>query len=84
MPHLKITEVILVYCKTVIDYYQQDSRVLYTFVPNEPFGQLLETSPTNFIFLKVSNSEAIDVWFSDQSSQTLEIEGRINLSSVIK
>ena len=59
---------------------------MYTFVPNEPFGQLLEISPTNFIFLKACNSEfkAIDVWFTDQNSQILEIEGRINLSSVIK
>ena len=59
---------------------------MYTFVPNELFGQLLEISPTNFIFLKACNSEfkAIDVWFTDQNSQILEIEGRINLSSVIK
>ena len=31
---------------------QQDSRVLYTFVPNKPFVSLLEISPTNRIFLK--------------------------------
>ena len=36
--------------------YQQDSRVLYTFVPNKPFGSLLEISPTNHIFLKTFNS----------------------------
>ena len=32
--------------------YQQDSRVFYTFIPNKSFGQLLEISPKNFIFLK--------------------------------
>ena len=45
-------------------------------VPNKLFGQLLKISPTNFIFLKISNSEfqAIEVWFTDQNSQPLEIE----------
>ena len=64
----------------------QDSRVLYTFVPNKPFGSLLEISPTNHIFLKTFNSEydEIKVWFTDQNSQPLEIEDRINLTMVIK
>ena len=50
--HLEITEVILVHCNIVNNDYQQDSRVLYTFVPNKPFGSLLEISATNNIFLK--------------------------------
>ena len=53
--HLEITEVVLVHCDIVNNDYQQDSRVLYTFVPNEPFGSLLEISPTNNIFLKTFN-----------------------------
>ena len=36
---------------------QQDSRILYTFVPNKPFDSLLEISPTNHIFLKTFSSE---------------------------
>ena len=52
VPHLEITEVVLVHCNIVNNDYQQDSRVLYTFVPNKPFGSLLEISPTNQIFLK--------------------------------
>ena len=39
--HLEITEVVLVHCNFVNNDYQQDSRVLYTFVPNKPFGSLL-------------------------------------------
>ena len=50
VPHLEITEVVLVRCNIVNNGYQQDSRVVYTFVPNKPFGSLLETSPTNHIF----------------------------------
>ena len=43
--HLGIPEVVLVYCNIVNNNYQQDSRVSYLFVPNNPFGTLLETSP---------------------------------------
>ena len=66
--------------------YQQDSRVLYTFVPNKPFGSLLEISPTNHIFLKIFNSKynEIKVWFTDQNGQPLETEDRINLTMVVK
>ena len=86
VPHLEITEVVLVHCNIVNNDYQQDSRVLYTFVPNKPFGNLLEIFPTNHIFLKTFNSEydEIEVWFTDQNSQPLEIEDRINLTMVIK
>ena len=50
VPHLEITEVVLVNCNIVNNDYQQDSRFLYTFVPNKPFGSLLEISSTNYIF----------------------------------
>ena len=86
MPHLDITEVVLVHCDIVSNDYQQDLRVLYMFVPYKPFVSLLEISPTNHIFLKTLNSEydEIKVWFTDQNSQPLEIEDRINLTMVIK
>ena len=86
IPHLEIAEVVLVHCNVVNNDYQQDSRVLYTFVPSKPFGSLLEISPTNHIFLKTFNSEydEIIMWFTDQNSKALEIEDRINLTMVIK
>ena len=64
----------------------QDSRVLYMFAPNKPFGSLLEISPTNHSFLKTFNSEYDEtkIWFRDQNSQPLEIEDRINLTMAIK
>ena len=85
-PHLEITKVVLVHCNIVNNDYQKNSGVLYTFVPNKPFGSLLEISPTNHIFLKTFNSEygEIKVWFTDQYSQALEIEDRINLTMAIK
>ena len=86
VPHLEIKEVVLVHCNIVNNIYQYDSRVLYTFVPNKPFGSLLEISLTNDIFLKTLNSEFqdIEVWFTDQNCEPLEIEDRINLTMVIK
>ena len=36
VPHFEITEVVLVHCNIVNNVYQQDSRVLYIFVPNKP------------------------------------------------
>ena len=61
----------------------QDSRVLYTFVPNESFGILLETYPKNHVFSKRFNSEfqEIEIWFTDQNSQPFETE---DLTLIIK
>ena len=86
VPHLNITEAVLVHCNIVNADHQQASTVLYKFVPNKPFDSLLEISPANHIFLKTLNSEfqTIEVWFADQNSQPLEIEDRINLTLVIK
>ena len=71
VPHLKIVELVLVHCNFVNNDYQQDSRILYTFAPNKPFGSLLEISPMNHIFLKIFNSEfqEIKVWFTGQTSE---------------
>ena len=86
LQHLEITEAVLVHCNVVNNDYHQDSRVMYTFVPNKPFSSLLEISPANDIFLKTFNSEFqdIEVWFTYQNSQLLGIEDRINLTLVIK
>ena len=50
VPYLKITEVVLIHYNVVNNKYQQNSRVLYTFVLNKSFGQLLAVSHENFIF----------------------------------
>ena len=85
VPHLQITEVVLVHCNIVNNDYQHDSRVLYTFVLNKSFGQLLDISPKNLLSLKTFNSEFsyIEVLFTDQNSKLLEIEDKINIILVI-
>ena len=86
IPHLEIVELVLVHCNLVNNDYQQDSRILYTFVPNKTFGSLLEISPANHVFLKTFNSEfrEIKVWFTDQKSRPLEVEDKINTTLIIK
>ena len=85
VPHLEITEVVLLHCDIANNDSQQDSRVLYRLVPNKSFGQLLDISPKNFIFLKTFNSEFsyIEIWFTDQPSKPLEIEDEINITLVL-
>ena len=86
VPHLEVVELVLVHCNFVNNDYQQDSRILYTFVSNKTFGSLLEISPTNHVFLKTFNSEfqEIKIWFTDQTSTQLEVEDRINITLIIK
>ena len=86
VPHLEVVELVLVHCNLVNNDYQQDSRILYTFVPNKIFGSLLEISPTNQVFLKTFNSEfqEVKVWFTDQTSKPLELEDKINITLIIK
>ena len=83
--HLKITEVVLIHYNIANNDYQQDSRVLYIFVPNESFGQLLDISPKKFIFLKTFTLEFsyVEVWFTDQNSKPLEMGDKINITLVI-
>ena len=85
VPNLEVVEVVLVHCNLVNNGYQQNSKILFTFVPNKTFGSLLEISPANHVFLKTFNSEfrEIKVWFTDQKSRPLEVEDKINVTLII-
>ena len=85
MPHLEITEVLLVHCSIANNNYQYNSRVLYKFIPNESFGKLLKISPKKFKFSKTFNSDFSfdEVWFTDQDYKPLEIEDQMNITLVI-
>ena len=82
VPHLEITELVLILWNIANSDYQLDSRVLYIFIRNKSFGQLLNISTNNFTYLKTFNSY-IEVWFTDQNSKSLEIENTINITLVI-
>ena len=85
VPHLKITGVTLVHWNIVDNNYQEGSRVLYSFVFNKSFGQLLDISPKNVKFLKTLKSEFSYtwVWFTDQNSKSLEVEDQIHIKLFI-
>ena len=86
VPHLDIVELVLIHGNLVNNNCQQNSRILYTFVPNKTFGSLLEISSPNHIFLNTFDSEfqEIKVWFTDKNSKPLEVEDKINLTLIIK
>ena len=81
----KVTELVLIHCNDVNNSYQQNSRVLYTFVPKKSFSQSLDISPQNYIYFKHFYSELlyVEVWFTDQNSNPLEVEDKINITLVI-
>ena len=86
VPNLEIVELVLVHCNLDNNVYQQNSRILFTFVPNKAFGSLLEISTKNHAFLETFSSEfqEINIWFTDQTSKPLEVEDRINVTLIIK
>ena len=85
VPKLESVEVVLVHCNLVNNNYQQASKVLFTFVPNKQFGQLINIAPHSLTMLSTTNTEFsfIEVWFTDQNSEPLESEDNVNLTLII-
>ena len=85
VPKLESVEVALVHCSLVKNHYQHASKVLFSFVPNKKFGQLLNISAHVFTMMNTVNTEfsSVELWFKDQSSKSLKIEDNINLTLII-
>ena len=85
VPKLESVEVVLVHCNLVKNDYEHASKVLFSFVPNKQFGQLLNISPHVFTIMNTVNTEFsyVEVWFTNQSSKPLEIEDNFNLTLII-
>ena len=85
VPRLENVEIVLVHFNLVNNGYQKHSRVLFTFVPSKQYGQLISISPHSLVFLKTMNTEfsEIDIWFTDQNNNALEIEDNVNISLII-
>ena len=84
VPKLESVDFVLVHCNVVNNSCQQASKVLFTFVPNKKYGQLITVSPEMLIMLKTVNTEFsfIEIWFTDQDNRPLEIEDSVNISFV--
>ena len=85
VPKLETVEVVLVHCNLVNNNYQQASKVLFTFVSNKRFGQLITITPHSPTMLKITNAEFsfIEIWFTDQNNRPLEIEDNVNITLII-
>ena len=79
-------EVALMHCNVVKSDYQQASKVMFSFVPNKQFGQLVNISPHPMIMLNTINTELsfIDVCFTEQSSKSVEIEYNVSMIFVVR
>ena len=84
VPTLESVEVASVHCNLVKNDYQHTSKVLFTFVPNKQFRQLINISPHSLRMMNTVNTEfsSVEVWFTDQASKALEIEN-VNLILII-
>ena len=84
-PKLESVEVVLVHCNLVKNDYQHTSKVLFSFVPNKQFGQLINISPHSLTMMTTVNTEFsfAKVWFTDQASKALEIEDNANITLII-
>ena len=85
VPKFESVEVVLVHCNLVKNDYQHASNVLFTFVSNKQFEQLINTSPHSSTMMNIVNTEfsSAEVWFTDQASKALEIEDNVNLALII-
>ena len=85
VPKLESGEVVLVHCNLVKNNYQHTSKVLFLFVPNKQFRQLINISPHSLTMMNTVNTEfsSVEVWFTDQASKALEIEVNVNLTLII-
>ena len=65
--------------------YQHTSIVLFSFVPNKQFGQLINILPHSLTMMDTVNTEFsfVEVWFPDQASKALEIKDNVNLTRMI-
>ena len=85
VPKLEVVEVVLVHCNLVNNSYQQASKVLFTFVPDKQFGQLITIPPHLPTMLKTTNAEFlfIEIWLTDQNNRPLETEDNVNITLII-
>ena len=85
MINLLYYNIALVHCNLFKNNYPHSSKVLFSFVPNKQFGQLVNISPNTLTMMHIVNTEfsLVEVWFTDQASKALEIENNGYLTLII-
>ena len=86
MPELEQVDSVLILCNVVHNDYLQKSKLLYSFVPDNSFGQLLVTEPKALIQSKTTDFvfDYIEIWITDQNNNSLQIEDSINAALIIQ
>ena len=86
---LESVKVVLVHCNLVNKSYREASKLLFTFVTNKQFGQLI-TDQVNYslhlvTMLKTAYAgfQSIELWFTDQNNRPLETEDSVNITLII-
>ena len=85
VPKLESVEVFLVHCNLVKNDCQHTSKILFSFIANKQFRQLINISQQSLIMMNTVNTEFsyLEVWFTDQASKALEIEYNISLTLIV-
>ena len=85
VPRLEAVEIVLVHCNIINNSNQQASKVLFTFVPNKLFGQLIIITPHSLTIPKTINAEFlfIKIWFTDENNRPLEIEDNVTITLIV-
>ena len=85
VPKLESTDVVLTHRNLVKNDYQHTLKVLFTFVPNKEFVQLINISLHSLTMMNtvITEFSFVKVWFKDQVSKALEIEYNVNLTLII-
>ena len=86
IPQLDQVEYVLLHCNIVQNNYLQNSKLLYEFVSNKTFGQLISVKPPVFNQCKTSDSifDYIEIWFTDQNNKSLQIEDKVSVTLIIQ
>ena len=86
VPQLDQVEYVLLHCNTVENDYLQNSKLLYEFVPDKKFGQLISVKPPVFIQCKTRDTifDYIEIWFTDQNINSLQIEDKVSVTLIIQ
>ena len=86
VPELENVHSVLLHCNVVFNDYLQNSKLLYTFAPNNVFGQLLSIQPKALIHSKTTDSilDHIEIWFTDQNNNSLQIVDSVSVALIIQ
>ena len=86
VPKLEIVRNVLVFCNLVEDAYLQDSKLLFSLVPNSKFGRFLSITPQVLKYCDTVDSifGYIEISFTDQNGRPLQIDDNIIVSIIIK